>query len=292
MRSRVLREIFRTGARGSSENRVHLPFLSGAGRSGQGQNGAEEAFAALMQSGPSLGGIMPGQLNGPVGAAAQAPEIFGQVAKNLDLLRVVTEAQGSIVGANTAALTSNTAQKGASQLLSQAGQAAGGLLGGLTALPLISGIAKLFGFGSSSQPAQQPLQKFSAPSSVAFDAVLNGAAGAQTIQQAGYDQFGNSRLNAMTVPGVPSFSSILATAPASFASSGAGTSSVSSGQVQSGDVASGQTGGIASGLPAQVTVNVQAMDSRSFLDRSHDIAQAVREAMLNMHSINDVVNDL
>ena len=43
---------------------------------------------------------------------------------------------------------------------------------------------------------------------------------------------------------------------------------------------------------AQVTVNVQAMDARSFLDRSGDIAMAVRDAMLNLNSINDVVNDL
>ena len=42
----------------------------------------------------------------------------------------------------------------------------------------------------------------------------------------------------------------------------------------------------------QITVNVQAMDSRSFLDRSTDIAAAVRHAMLNSNSINDVVNDL
>ena len=42
----------------------------------------------------------------------------------------------------------------------------------------------------------------------------------------------------------------------------------------------------------QITVNVQAMDARSFLDRSSDIAAAVREAMLNLNSINDVVNDL
>jgi hypothetical protein len=37
---------------------------------------------------------------------------------------------------------------------------------------------------------------------------------------------------------------------------------------------------------------VQAMDARSFLDRSNDIAAAVRDAMLNMNSINDVVNEL
>ncbi len=48
-----------------------------------------------------------------------------------------------------------------------------------------------------------------------------------------------------------------------------------------------------SSAPApQITVNVQAMDARSFLDRSTDIAAAVRDAMLNLNSINDVVNDL
>jgi hypothetical protein len=34
------------------------------------------------------------------------------------------------------------------------------------------------------------------------------------------------------------------------------------------------------------------MDARSFLDRSGDIAAAVREAMLNSNSINDVVSEL
>ena len=43
---------------------------------------------------------------------------------------------------------------------------------------------------------------------------------------------------------------------------------------------------------ANITIQVQAMDSRSFLDHSTEIAQAVREAMLNMHSLNDVVNDI
>ena len=47
-----------------------------------------------------------------------------------------------------------------------------------------------------------------------------------------------------------------------------------------------------SGNGAQVTVQVQAMDSRSFLDHREEIAQAVRAAMLNSHSLNDVVNDL
>jgi hypothetical protein len=42
----------------------------------------------------------------------------------------------------------------------------------------------------------------------------------------------------------------------------------------------------------QITVQVQAMDSQSFMDHSQDIATAVREAVLNMHSLNDVISDL
>jgi hypothetical protein len=41
-----------------------------------------------------------------------------------------------------------------------------------------------------------------------------------------------------------------------------------------------------------VTVQVQAMDSRSFLDHSDDIARAVREALLNAHALGDTVNEL
>lgn len=56
-----------------------------------------------------------------------------------------------------------------------------------------------------------------------------------------------------------------------------------------------RTGGTpqaASAPPAQVLVNVQAMDSRSFLDHSDDIARAVRDAMLRSHSLNDVVAEM
>lgn len=52
------------------------------------------------------------------------------------------------------------------------------------------------------------------------------------------------------------------------------------------------SGGSLSNTPQQVTVQVQAMDSQSFLDHSNDIAQAVRQAMLNMNPLNDVVTSL
>ena len=54
-----------------------------------------------------------------------------------------------------------------------------------------------------------------------------------------------------------------------------------------------------SGLPRtpaspapQVTVQVNAMDSRSFLDHSDEIADAVRQAVLNSNGLRDVLTEL
>jgi hypothetical protein len=41
----------------------------------------------------------------------------------------------------------------------------------------------------------------------------------------------------------------------------------------------------------QITVQVQAMDSRSFMDHSNDIAMAVRQAMLESSVLSDVVRE-
>lgn len=41
-----------------------------------------------------------------------------------------------------------------------------------------------------------------------------------------------------------------------------------------------------------ITIEVRAMDSRSFLDHSSEIARAVKEALLQSHSLNDVMLDL
>jgi hypothetical protein len=43
---------------------------------------------------------------------------------------------------------------------------------------------------------------------------------------------------------------------------------------------------------ANITIHVQAMDSRSFMDNSDQIARAVREAMLNSHPLNDVIGEM
>jgi hypothetical protein len=52
------------------------------------------------------------------------------------------------------------------------------------------------------------------------------------------------------------------------------------------------TASMQSAAAPTINVNIQAMDSRSFLDRQDDIARAVREAMLHSNSLNDVVMDL
>jgi hypothetical protein len=50
--------------------------------------------------------------------------------------------------------------------------------------------------------------------------------------------------------------------------------------------------GLGSAAPTQVVVNVNALDTQSFLDRSSDVARAVRDAMLHMHPINDMIGEL
>lgn len=47
-----------------------------------------------------------------------------------------------------------------------------------------------------------------------------------------------------------------------------------------------------SGGGSQIMVQVQAMDSQSFLDHSDDIAQAVRQAMLQSNVLNDVIREV
>ncbi|MEQ1947932.1 MAG: hypothetical protein ABL995_12130 [Bryobacteraceae bacterium] len=54
----------------------------------------------------------------------------------------------------------------------------------------------------------------------------------------------------------------------------------------------GQLRPVTNPAPTQITVNVQAMDSRSFLDRSADIALAVRQAMLESSVLSDVIREV
>ena len=133
---------------------------------------------------------------------------------------------------------------------------------GLGVVPLIVHLLGLF--GGAGTPAPPALVKYAMPDPI----YLEGATTGSDISGADYDQTGMPRMyNA-----APNETN---TRARGFAVPDSSSSSPTS------------------GAPApQITVNVQAMDSRSFLDHSSEIAQAVRDAMLNLNSINDVVNDL
>jgi hypothetical protein len=130
------------------------------------------------------------------------------------------------------------------------------LKSGFGMAPLVGELLGLFGGGGS--PAPAPLVKYAMPAAINFEAADSGSG----TTNAGTDQFG--------MPRAYSAGAAEGNSPAS------GAASRTSGSTAS----------------PQITVNVQAMDARSFLDRSTDIAAAVRDAMLNLNSINDVVNDL
>ncbi len=135
------------------------------------------------------------------------------------------------------------------------------LKGGFGLAPMISGLIGLF--GGSDTPAPAPLIKYALPAAVNYQAAetTSGVSGLD------YDQSGMPRTYRE------------------------GASSVA--QTTSRTASNSATASGDSTRPApQITVNVQAMDARSFMDRSNEIALAVRDAMLNMNAINDVVNEL
>ena len=134
------------------------------------------------------------------------------------------------------------------------GAIGGALEGGLGVSSLISGVAGLFGGGSGGAPtAPTP---YTQPLPINLDAGFNSASGGGLF--ATESAQGNVQ-RAMT-------------------NSGGGSSSAASSS------SSSSSGGI--------TVQVQAMDSQSFMDRSQDIALAVRQAMLETTVLNDVIRQV
>ena len=129
---------------------------------------------------------------------------------------------------------------------------------GLGIVPLVGGLLGLFGGGSTKPPQ---LVKYAMPEKQFF----TGADIGSGIARADYGQAGTLR---------------------SYGTAPSATTSTPTETTPTPSMSPGSTSG------HQIHVNVQAMDAQSFLDRSNDIAQAVRYAMLNLNSINDVVNDL
>lgn len=169
---------------------------------------------------------------------------------------------------------------------------------GLGLVPLVSGLLGLFGGGGSTSPP--PLQKYAMPEHLSFTGADTGSG----FGEADFDRFGMPRLydplGASETSGAgqnsppevqdwPTFGSSFGTGYSGSRLDSGGTSNLRTG-APFGGAANNSNG---SALPApQISVNIQAMDTQSFLDHSDEIAQAVRQAMLSLNSINDVMNDL
>lgn len=187
-------------------------------------------------------------------------EVMADVSKQLSGLSSVSQTQSEVISANTQAVVQNTtahSSGGVKGAVSTIGSIASSVFGsGLGLAPLIAGLVHLFGGGKSEPPPA--LIRFSLPPSIRVDAANAPLFGSSTLGAGGLPaaDYGQSGLPRIVLP---------STEP---------------------------RGEIERVRPPQITIQVQTMDSRSFLDHSQEIAQAVREAMLNMHSLNDVVSDL
>lgn len=186
------------------------------------------------------------------------------MARSSSLLQSSSDNRVGITGSDTTipvignlpppAASSRTSTGGGSSAFSLASEVFGS---GLGMVPLVTGLISLFGGGSSGPP---PLAKYAMPQKLNFTGAETGSG----VGEASYDQLGMPRVAGAAVD----VSSGAASSPATPGNASAGSSS------------------------PQISVTVQAMDAQSFMDHSNDIAQAVRQAMLNLSSLNDVVNEL
>jgi len=212
----------------------------------------EEVIDSIAPSGES--GIPNASTIG-VGVSSSNGDLatsLSQAGQQIAQLQSAYQQQANLITENTQALQGNTSAKSGSSGGSVLGSVTSSLFGG--ALGFLSPIISGIAglFGGSSAP--QPLPIYTPPSPVSISGILQSTPAPSQTSNAG--------------AGSTSGTGSTAT-PAPAASSGSQTN-----------------------YSPQITVNVSAMDSQSFMDRSNDIASAVREAMLNMHPINNVVADL
>jgi hypothetical protein len=231
----------------------------------------------LLDNFATLAGNLAPNLNEAIETTQALADSLNEQATDYGGLQIASTdppAQTGTTGTTSRSSSTSSASDGTSEAMLI-------LESGFGLAPLIGGLLGLFGGGGSTTPP--PLVKYAMPSALNIQAAASG----QGLSNADYDQTGMPR--AYDGTGSPSVDNAVSgpgggqaeTVPAGYQADAALDSAPTS----------GATGNRAPS-PAQITVNVQAMDARSFLDRSADIAAAVRDAMLNLNTINDVVTDL
>lgn len=204
---------------------------------------------------------------------AEATDQMDGLASQIEQLRQANEQQASVMAANTSAIARNTSAQGnlaAAGMIKPASILSSIFGAGFGISPLVSGIVKLFSGGDGTTT---PTDEYEKPQSVSF---TGGYAGASRGGIYALDYAAGDRLRLMREA----------------ATEGAGALDQPRSPATSGLEVSALAAQPASGAATHITVQVQAMDSRSFLDHSEDITRAVRQAMLNSNGINDVITEL
>jgi len=236
-------------------------------------------------------------------------EVLSGAAAELDRLRHASPQQAIATAENAATMTLRTQEKLNPSGTLRPASILSGIFGNAFGLsPLVSGILSLFGGPRKTEEAAageyekpEPVHFSGGYSRAADDRIyaVDYAAGGRPrlLLEAGEPAAVTARpgeeaeLNRIT--GIPSQATALeqlrrATIAADWgAYEQVGGASAVGAEARS----NGGRGGLY-GAPTQVMVQVQAMDSQSFLDHSEEIARAVRQAMLNSHGINDVITEL
>ena len=228
--------------------------------------------------GVSGGGVPSAGGSGASGGAANSDltTALSEAGQQIAQLQSTYQQQAALISANTAAIQSNTSAQG-SHATTTAGSVASSFFGGALGFlsPVISGIASLFGGGA--QPRRRlclsMCRRPRSKSPVPFPAPFDGDD--RSIRDAAFCPAACDNQPLSTMPGLA-----VPTPPAVANPARPATTNVQG------------SNGSNSAATTQVTVNISAMDSQSFMDRSTDIANAVREAMLNMHPINNVIANL
>ena len=257
----------------------------------------------------------------PIRGNGLEPGVLGDLGSPVQELASAVQTAVSIAQGN------RLESRAASGSAEGSGTPGSGLFTGLLKLfPLASGIAKIFGFGESATAAA-PVE-YAIPPSISFEGALAtlgnqtsslsyGSDGLPRLAESAAEHLRNVGTGSAFTDARAKMLETLVKQPSGTGIEGPSGSFeplLPSGTMQTGgdyprplrstsnDLGTQTNSAMLSANPDKqssgtqpgqsILVQVQAMDSQSFMDHSQQIAQAVRQAMLNLNSLNDVITDL
>jgi hypothetical protein len=253
--------------------------------------------------------------------AGAFPQSADRLRGQVEILAALTNLQNDRIRENTDAVTQNTSARGSgsSPIVTVGRTILNTIGGGLFLSPLVNGIARLFrGTRPDEEPAPAAASR-ATPRNIEAAVLPDGGAAPFDFDQYGkprpvdparvtlaaLDNSGfrpNTLNNLQDFPGSGSGKSgfrpnILdyLQAQEEFPGPGSGKSGFRPNILDNlrgtGEQGTAYQEAVRASGQTNVTIQIQALDSRSILDRSDEIARALREAMLNSHAVNDLIRE-